>query len=104
MGRSYSLLSFFPACPCVAQVSADLTSLPRARRGESFHIAKKGIFKNMRAAWVARSVKGPTLDVGLGHDLTVVSIGLCAGLSLCPLPSRKQTNKNTFKKPDCSKK
>ena len=32
-------------------------------------------------AWVAQSVKHPTLNVGSGHDLTVPEIETC--LSLC---------------------
>ena len=31
-------------------------------------------------AWLAQSVKPPTLDVGSGHDLTVHGIRSCVGL------------------------
>ena len=44
--------------------------------------SKSLILKRGRTAWVAQSVKRPTLDFGSGHDLTVREIqprvGLCA--------------------------
>ena len=58
-----------------------------------------------RGAWMAHSVKCPTLDFGSGHDLMVLEVGLRAvslgfslslslSLSLCPagthMPSLSQ--------------
>ena len=67
----------------------------------------KGMWENLYkwqriwGAWVAQSVKPPTLDFGPGHDLTILGIephiGLCTDsvepawdslfLSLCPCPT-----------------
>ena len=61
---------------------------------------------NYRDAWVAQSVKHPTLGFSSGHDLTVcgfeLHVGLCADraesasapLSLCPSPSHTLSLKN----------
>ena len=43
-----------------------------------YHFYVKSYMK--RSAWVAQSVKHPTLDFGSGHDLTVRESKPCVGL------------------------
>ena len=46
-------------------------------KGGSFLLKEK---QYLWGAWVAQSVKHPTLDFGLGHDLMVHGIQACFGL------------------------
>ena len=62
-----------------------------------------------QGAWVAQSVKQPTLDFSSGHDLTVVRLSPVSGILSLPLPQACRhacslslslsQNKHFFKKP-----